>query len=77
MYVRVGLPIQDLAFLGRWKSNVVLLYAEEALEELPVNSRTTSRCLEQVGTVPATPGSRSTAPTTPAVWPATPPPRPG
>ena len=32
-YVRMGLPIQELAFLGRWKSNVVLLYAEEALQE--------------------------------------------
>jgi len=32
-YVRAGLPIQELAFLGRWKSNVVLQYAEEALQE--------------------------------------------
>lgn len=32
-YVRAGLPIQELAFLGRWKSNVVLTYAEEALQE--------------------------------------------
>ena len=27
-YVRRGLPIQELAFLGRWKSSVVLTYAE-------------------------------------------------
>ena len=35
-YVRQGLPIQELAFLGRWKSGVVLQYAEEALQEKPV-----------------------------------------
>ena len=35
-YVRAGLPIQELAFLGRWKSNVVLSYAEEALQEKAV-----------------------------------------
>ena len=28
MYVRAGLPLQEVAFLGRWKSNVVLMYAE-------------------------------------------------
>eukprot|EP00435_Cladocopium_sp_Y103_P070826 s648_g36.t1 len=35
-YVRQGLPIQELAFLGRWKSSVVLVYAEEALQEKPM-----------------------------------------
>ena len=35
-YVRAGLPIQELAFLGRWKSSVVLTYAEEALQEKAV-----------------------------------------
>ena len=30
------MPIQELAFLGRWKSSVVLRYAEEALQEKPV-----------------------------------------
>ena len=39
MYVRAGLPLQEVAFLGRWKSNVVLSYAEEALEEVPANQR--------------------------------------
>lgn len=34
--VRAGLPIQELAFLGRWKSNVALTYAEEALQEQAV-----------------------------------------
>ena len=72
MYVRAGMHIQDLAFLGRWKSDVVLKYAEEALEEMPVNSRTTSKCLEQVNVVPGTPGSRSVVPATPSCWPLTP-----
>ena len=71
MYVRAGMRIQDLAFLGRWKSDV-LQYAEEALEEMPVNSRTTSRCLEQVNNAPGTQGSRSIVPATPVFGPATP-----
>ena len=36
-YIRRGLRIQELAFLGRWRSNVVLNYAEEALQETPAN----------------------------------------
>ena len=36
-YVRAGMPIQELAFLGRWKSAVVLRYAEDALQEIPAN----------------------------------------
>jgi len=35
-YVRAGLPIQELAFLGRWKSNVVLQDADEALQDKAV-----------------------------------------
>ena len=35
-YVRLGLQIQELAFLGRWRSSVVLDYAEEALQEKPM-----------------------------------------
>ena len=42
MYVRAGLPLQEMAFLGRWKSNVVLTYAEEALEEVPASRRMVS-----------------------------------
>ena len=38
-YVRAGMQIQELAFLGRWKSVAVLRYAEEALREVPANSR--------------------------------------
>ena len=36
-YVRLGMPIQELAFLGRWKSSVVLNYAEDALQTEPAN----------------------------------------
>ena len=36
-YVRLGMPIQELAFLGRWKSSVVLAYAEDALQSEPAN----------------------------------------
>ena len=43
-YVRLGLPIQELAFLGRWKSAVVLTYAEEALQTHPANSRIMQNC---------------------------------
>ena len=35
-YVRNNVPIQELAFLGRWRSSVVLSYAEEALQEKPL-----------------------------------------
>lgn len=35
-YMRQGLPIQELAFLGRWKSSVVLQYTGEALQEKAV-----------------------------------------
>jgi hypothetical protein len=36
-YVRKGMGIRDLAYLGRWKSSVVLTSAEEALETTPAN----------------------------------------
>ena len=36
-YVRSGMNISELAYLGRWKSSVVLTYAEEALEEVAAN----------------------------------------
>ena len=31
------MPIQELAFLGRWRSSVVLTYAEDALQSEPAN----------------------------------------
>ena len=36
-YVRLGMNISELAYLGRWKSSAVLSYAEEALEEVAAN----------------------------------------
>ena len=33
----MGMPIQELAFLGRWRSSVVLTYAEDALQSEPAN----------------------------------------
>ena len=38
-YARLGVPIQELEFLGRWKSSVVLTYAEEALQSEPANKK--------------------------------------
>ena len=35
--MRRGMGIRDVAYLGRWKSSVVLTYAEEALETTPAN----------------------------------------
>ena len=39
MYARQGLPLFDIAFLGRWKSSAAMRYMTEALEQLPVNVR--------------------------------------
>lgn len=36
-YIRKGWAISQVAFLGRWKSNVILEYAQEALESMAVN----------------------------------------
>eukprot|EP00435_Cladocopium_sp_Y103_P063023 s871_g24.t1 len=36
-YIRSGWSISQVAYLGRWKSSVILEYAAEALESLPVN----------------------------------------
>ena len=36
-YIRRGLQIQELAFLGRWKSAVVLTYTNDALQDVPTN----------------------------------------
>ena len=39
-YIRRGWHVPQVAYLGRWKSNVILQYAEEALETMPVVART-------------------------------------
>ena len=35
-YIRRGWQVPQVGYLGRWKSNVILQYAEEALETMPV-----------------------------------------
>ena len=42
-HIRQGLQIQELAFLGRWKSAVVLTYANDALQDMPANRMSQSR----------------------------------
>ena len=37
-YIRRGWSISQVAFLGRWKSNIILQYADEALQSIPVNA---------------------------------------
>ena len=44
-YVRKGMGIHDLAYLG-WKSSVVLTYAEQALETTPANRNLGPQSLE-------------------------------
>ena len=36
-YIRKGWSVAQVAFLGRWKSNVILEYAQEALQTMAVN----------------------------------------
>ena len=73
-YVRLGMPIQELAFLGRWKSSVVLTYAEDALQSEPANRNLKSnddckpkRPPKSQGNKPA--GTLDVAPEPPAVSP--------
>ena len=37
-YIRKGWAISQVGYLGRWKSNVSLEYAQEALESMAVNA---------------------------------------
>ena len=37
-YIRKGWSISQVAFLGRWRSNIILQYADEALQSIPVNA---------------------------------------
>ena len=36
-YIRDGWEVGQVAYLGRWKSGMILEYAKEALESMPVN----------------------------------------
>ena len=40
MYTRLGIDIQTVGFMGRWRSSAVFRYVEEATKELPLNHRT-------------------------------------
>ena len=64
-HVRRGLQLQELAFLGRWKSAVVLTYANDALQEVPANRN--GRNETQMGNSAGTP-----MPWTPCRQPSTP-----
>ena len=64
-HVRRGLQLQELAFLGRWKSAVVLTYANDALQEVPANRN--GRNETQMGNSTGTP-----MPWTPCRQPSTP-----
>ena len=64
-HVRRGLQLQELAFLGRWKSAVVLTYANDALQEVPANRN--GRNETQMGNGTGTP-----MPWTPCRQPSTP-----
>ena len=37
-YIRKGWPVSQVGYLGRWKSNVIMEYAQEALESLAINN---------------------------------------
>ena len=37
-YIRKGWAVSQVGYLGRWKSNVIMEYAQEALESLAVNN---------------------------------------
>eukprot|EP00435_Cladocopium_sp_Y103_P014751 s2194_g3.t1 len=39
-YIRKGWPVAQVGYLGRWKSNIIMEYAQEALETMAVNSST-------------------------------------
>ena len=39
-YIRSGWAVSRVGYLGRWKSNVIMEYAQEALESLAVNNTT-------------------------------------
>ena len=45
-YIRSGWDVGQVAYLGRWSSNIILEYAKEALEEVPVNKQNAERATE-------------------------------
>lgn len=49
-YIRDGWEVSQVAFLGRWKSDMILEYAREALESMPVNKSKPSHMMISAGT---------------------------
>ena len=47
LYATKGMSVAQIAFLGRWNSGVVYIYAEEALSRLPANQAGTLPCRQQ------------------------------
>ena len=64
-YIRRGLQIQELAFLGRWKSAVVLTYANDALQDVPANRNIPGEARALVISCPKTPWGTIPCPSTP------------
>ena len=48
-YIRAGWTVSQVAHLGRWKSNAILAYAEEALEDMPANLHVACPSLDNKG----------------------------
>ena len=53
-YIRKGWQVPQVAYLGRWKSNVILQYAEEALETMPVRPKPQGEGGSEIGDVNGT-----------------------
>ena len=66
-HVRQGLQIQELAFLGRWKSAVVLTYANDALQDMPANRGTQGRAEPWDVEIKKSPWTPIPAPGTPMI----------
>ena len=47
-YTRKGMDIQDISFLGRWRSSAVFRYMEEAMQERPMNARVTGTTEKEI-----------------------------
>ena len=60
-YIRRGLQIQELAFLGRWKSAVVLTYTNDALQDIPTNRNIPGEARALVISCPKLHGEQSLA----------------
>ena len=71
-YVREGVAVSDVTYLGRWRSDLVFQYAEEAMENRAVNLVTSPPAAgskESLGLASTTPSS--TAPASAALPPPT------